>query len=170
MENLIIKERCEKTWTGLMYSIFGVILPFILSLIGILIIKKYEYIISFLDDGQFLLFSAGLLTGAFYLFRDDENQKSMKKYASKFARLVSHLTIMFLIIASVMYAILYTLGISDILLDLNIWFVRVMSVLIFVFSIYATFSSIYFDFVKVYPEVDIERERQKGVKNIMDQI
>jgi hypothetical protein len=170
MENSVIKEHNEKTWTGFLYSIFGVTLPFTLSFIGILVIKKYDYVVSFIDDGQFLLFSAGLLTSAYYIFRDEENQKSLKKSVLKFDRLISHLTIVFLIIASVLYAILYFIGISHFLFDLNIWFIRVISILIFAFSVYASFSSIYVDFLKVYPEIDIEKESKKGVKDIMDKL
>ncbi len=170
MESTINKLRNEKTWTGFLYSIFGVTLPFILSLIGILIIKKYEHIVSFIDDGQFLLFSAGLLTSAYYIFRDDENQRSLRKSALKFDRLASHLTIVFLIISSVMYAILYSIDISHPAIDLNIWFIRVASVIIFAFSVYASFSSIYIDFLKVYPDVDVKKESKKGVSDIMDKL
>lgn len=167
MENSINNGHNEKTWTGFLYSIFGVTLPFLLSLIGILIIKKYEHIVSFIDDGQFLLFSAGLLTSAYYIFRDEENQKSLNKSDLKFDRIISHLTIIFLIVTSVMYAILYSIGISHSSIDLNIWFIRVASILIFAFSVYASFSSIYVDFLKVYPTVDIGEESKKGVADIM---
>lgn len=170
MENSINKLHNEKTWTGFLYSIFGVTLPFILSLIGILIIKKFEHIVSFIDDGQFLLFSAGLLTSAYYIFRDEENQRSLKKSVLKFDRLTSHLTIFFLIITSVMYAILYSIGISHSAIDLNVWFIRIASVVIFAFAAYASFSSIYVDFLKVYPDVDVKMESKKGVSDIMDKL
>ncbi|MDA3945048.1 MAG: hypothetical protein PF694_16080 [Bacteroidetes bacterium] len=170
MENSLNRLHNEKTWTGFLYSIFGVTLPFILSLIGILIIKKYEHIVSFIDDGQFLLFSAGLLTSAYYIFRDEENQRSLNKSALKIDRLTSHLTIIFLIITSVMYAILYSIGISHSSIDLNVWFIRIASVLIFSFAVYASFSSIYVDFLKVYPNVDIGKESKKGVSDIMDKL
>lgn len=170
MEEIIKKLHTEKTWTGFLYSIFGVTLPFFVSLIGILMITKYEHIISFVDDGQILLFAAGLLTSAYYIFRDDENQKSLKKSTLKADRLVSHLTIVFLIFTSVMYAILYTIGISNFDFDINVWFIRLSSIIIFGFSVYAAYTSIYVDFLKVYPIVDVKKESTKGVKNIMDQL
>jgi hypothetical protein len=170
MDISVIKEHSEKTRTGFLYSIFGVTLPFILSLIGILIIKKYDHIISFIDDGQILLFSAGLLASAYYIFRDDENQKSMKKSTLKCIGLVNHLTIIFLIITSVMYAILYSFGISQTSIELNIWFIRISSVFIFSFSAYASYSSIYIDFLKVYPTVDVKKESTQAVQDIMDKL
>ena len=170
MDENIIKLHKEKTWTGFLYSIFGVTLPFFLSLIGIMIVTKYEHIISFIDDGQILLFAAGLLTSAYYIFRDDENQKSLRKSELKVDRLVSHLTILFLIFTSVMYAILYTLEISNSEFDINVWFIRFSSIIIFGFAGYASYSSIYVDFLKVYPIVDVKKESTKEVKNIMDKL
>lgn len=170
MENIIIKEHHEKTWTGFFYSFFGVTLPFFLSIIGIFIFRKYDHIISFIDDGQFLIFSAGLLTSAYYIFNDEENKKSLKKTNLKFDRVVSHLTIGFLIVTSAMYAFLYTIEISYTSFDLNVWFIRIASLMILGFAIYASYSSIYVDFLKVYPDIDIEKESKKGVKDIMDKL
>ncbi|MRT17122.1 hypothetical protein F3C99_09150 [Vitellibacter sp. q18] len=170
MEENIKKLHAEKTWTGFLYSIFGVTLPFFLSLIGIMIISKYEYIISFVDDGQILLFSAGLLTSAYYIFRDEENQKSLHKSKLKFDKLISHLTIVFLIFTSVMYAILYTIGISNSKFDINISFIRISSIIIFGFAVYAAFSSIYVDFLKVYPIVDVKEESTREVNDLMNNI
>ncbi len=169
MEENIKKLHKEKTWTGFLYSIFGVTLPFFLSLIGIVMITKYDYVISFIDDGQFLLFAAALLTSAYYIFRDNENQKSLRK-SKRGDRLVSHLTIIFLIFTSVMYAILYTIGISNSEFNLNIWFIRLSSIVIFGFAVYATYISTYIDFLKVYPIVDVKKESTQEVKNIMDKL
>lgn len=170
MKDEIKKIHAEKTWTGFLYSIFGVTLPFFLSLIGILIISKYDYIISFIDDGQILLFAAGLLTSAYYVFRDEDNQRSLKKSELKLYRLISHLTIIFLIFTSVTYAILYTIVISNSEFNINIWFIRLSSFVIFLFSAYAAYSSIYVDFLKLYPIVDVKKESTKGIENIMDKL
>lgn len=170
MEIQIKKLHSESTWTGFLYSIFGVTLPFILSFIGILIIKKYEHIISFIDDGQILIFSAGLLTSAIYLFRDEENIRALKKAQFKYDRLLSHLNIVFLIVTSVIYAILYSIGISHKNIDLNLWFVRISSVLLFCLSVYSTYRSIYIDFLKIFPITDVQAESEKGVQDLMDKL
>ena len=170
METPIIKQHYEKTLTGFLYSIFGITLPFILSLIGILIIKEYNYIVSFIDDGQILLFSAGLLTSAYYIFRDEENQKSLKKSQLRYDRILSHLSFMFLIITSVMYAILYSFRISNENIDLNIWFVRISSVILFGLSVYSAYRSIYLDFLKVYPIIDVKKESNKCVNKIIEEL
>jgi len=170
MDENVKKLHKEKTWIGLLYSIFGITLPFFLSLIGIMMINKYEFVISFVDDGQILLFAAGLLTSAYYIFRDDGNQTSLRQSKLKIDRLVSHLTIVFLIFTSAIYAILYTIGISNSALDINVWFIRISSLIIFAFSVYAAYSSIYVDFLKVYPIIDVKEESTKEVQNIMDKL
>ncbi len=176
MDDTIVKLHTEKTWTGFFYSLIGVTLPFTLSLIGILIIKKYDFIVSFIDDGQILLFAVGLLSSAFYIFRDESNQKSLKKAKLKIDRLISHFTILFLIVSAVMYAIIYSFTLMEteatIATDItiNTWFIRISSVLIFIFALYASYSSIYVDFLKVYPIVDVKKESTKGVKDLLDKL
>ena len=169
MEEDIVKLHSEKTWTAFFYSLLGVTFPFFVSLIGILILKKYEFVVSFIDDGQIFLFAAGLLTSAYYIFKDDDNQKSLRK-SKKSKRIVNHLTIVFLIFTSVFYAILYTTGISNTKQDINIWFIRLSSLIIFSFSVYASYTSIYLDFLKVYPIIDVKKESTKEVQNLMDQL
>ncbi|MBK7107222.1 MAG: hypothetical protein IPH62_18260 [Ignavibacteriae bacterium] len=170
MEILERKLHSEKTWTGFLYSLSGITLPFLISLIGIFIIQKYEHIISFIDDGQILLFSAGLATGAFYLFRDEENQKALKKSVFKFDRLLSHLSIFFIIISSVIYAILYSIEIShkNIDVNINLWFVRIASILLFILSSYTSYRSIYIDFLKIYPNIDVKSKSNEEVENILE--
>lgn len=170
MEKSVLKEHGEKTRIRLGYSVAGVTFPFVLSLIGIFLIKKYEYILSFLDDGQFLIFSTGLLTSALYIFRDNESQKNLKKSLFKFDRLLGHLIYSLLIITSAMYAIMYTVGIMHVSIDLNIWFIRVTSILFFSLSIYVLFRSIYVDFLKEHPGVNIEKERKKEINKIMNEL
>lgn len=159
--------RIEKTWTSFLYTIFGVTLPFFLSLLGIAMLRKYEFIISFVDDGQFLLFSVGLLTSALYIFREEENQRALKKWYDK---ILSHGTFFILLFSSALYAILYTLGILSEYQDMNVWFIRISSLIIFIFAMIAAFRSIYIDLLKIYPHVDVKKISTDQVNNIMDQL
>jgi len=165
-----LQEHKDKTQIGFFYSIAGVTLPFLLSLLGIAMINKYEFVVSFVDDGQFLLFSAGLLTSAYYILRDEENQRSLAKSSIKNKKVLNHATVLLLIVSSVMYALLYFVQISDAAINLNVWFIRASSLLLFSFSCYASYNSIFVDFLKVYPPVDVKKESTMGVNNIMDQL
>lgn len=164
------KLRKEKTWTGFSYTVFGTTLPFFLSLLGILLISKSGEIISFLDDGQVLLFSVGLLTSSFYIFRDEDNLKTLRKSKHKLNILINHFILIFLLFCSVIYAILYTINISESILEINILFVRWSSIIAFIFALRATYISINIDLYKIYPPIDVQKESQHEVKNIMDEL
>lgn len=170
------KWHSRKTLRSFFYSILGVILPFLLSLIGIMIISKYEYIISFLDDGQVLLFSVGLLTSAFYIFREDENVKEVRQLKLKLFKWKIRLenlgdfVMIFLLFSSVIYAILYIFQIITPSVNINISFIRIVSILIFLFSLFAIFQGIRVDNLNKYPKVDVRKESQKGVNNILDKL
>lgn len=176
-DNEFKKWHSRKTWRSFFYSLIGVTLPFFLSLICIIMIRKYEFIISFVDDGQFLLFSVGLLTSAFYIFREDENQKEIRDLTltirGKSFRLenLGDFIMFFLLFSSVIYALLYTFTLIDIsFLPVNIWFVRIASLLIFGFSLFSIFKGIQVDYYNKSPKVDIQKESKKGVDDILQQL
>ncbi|HKR05648.1 MAG TPA: hypothetical protein VJY62_13520 [Bacteroidia bacterium] len=156
----------EKTIKGFSYNIIGVILPFILSLIPIFILNKQDAIWKFLDEGQFLLFGAGLYTSSIFLF--GENRDSIRKTKDK---ILSNLSLWFLIICSSFYAIIYCLDlINNTTNVLNTYFIRCGSLFLFVISVISVYRSIYIDFLKSYPEVDIKEESKKGVDDILKQL
>jgi len=156
----------EKTIKGFTYNVIGVILPFILSLIPIFILSKYDAILTFLDKGQFLLFGAGLYASSIFLF--GENRSSIRKTKDK---ILSNLVIWFLIICSTFYAIIYCLDlINNSAYSLNTGFIRGASIVLFIISVISIYRSIYIDFLKSYPEVDIKEESKKGVDNILKQL
>lgn len=155
----------EKTWRGFFYNVLGVTLPFILSLIPILILKKYENIFSFLDHGQFLIFSAGLFTSSVFLF--SENHKSIK---SKSDKILSNISLWSLIICSSFYAIIYCLNILEINIKIDLLFIRFASLILYFIAVYSIYRSVYIDFLKTYPKVDVKKESKKGVDNILGQL
>ncbi len=156
----------EKTLKGFSYNVLGVILPFILSLIPIIILKRYEAIFTFLDEGQFLLFGAGLFTSSIFLF--GENRNSIRK---KYDKILSNLSLWLLIICSAFYAIIYCL---DLLKNethtLNLNFIRCASLVLFTISVISIYRSVFIDFLKTYPEVDVKEESKKNIDNIMDKL
>lgn len=166
----------RKIWRSFFYSLLGVTLPFFLSLIAIFTISKYEFIVSFLDDGQILLFSVGLLTSAFYIFREDDNQKEVQKLKLNIAKREIRLenlgdfVMIFLLFSSVIYAILYIFQIITPAIAINIWFIRIASILIFLFSLFAIFQGIRVDYLNKVPKVDVRKESEKGVNDILDQL
>lgn len=159
------KIHLEKTWKSFSYSVLGITLPFILSLIGILLLKDYQKILSFLDDGQFLIFGAGLFTSSYFLYT--ENYKSIDKKRDKF---LSNFGFWALIICSAFYAIIYCLKISGINLMIDLFLIRVSSIILYLVAIYSVFRSIYLDFLKTYPEVDVRAESTKEVDSMIGQL
>ena len=156
----------EKTIKGFSYNVIGVILPFILSLIPSFILGEYNAIWTFLDQGQFLLFGAGLYTSSIFLF--GENKQSVRRTKDK---ILSNLSFWFLIICSAFYAIIYCLDLINREANLmNTAFIRWTSILLFVISIFSVYRSLFIDFLKSYPEVDIKEESKKGVDNIIKQL
>lgn len=159
------KKHFEKTIKGFSYNVLGVILPFILSLIAILILRKYEKIWAFIDDGNLFLFGAGLYTASIYLF--GENKNEIKEGIDKF---LSNLSFWFLIISSAFYCIIYCLMLLDKSKVANEVFVRTCSILFFLLSTIAMYRSVSIDALKTYQDVNIERENQKGVADILDKL
>lgn len=161
----IKQNHLEKTWKSFSYSVLGITLPFILSLIPILILKDYQEILAFFDDGQFLIFGAGLFTSSYFLFT--ENYKSIEKKRDKF---LSNFCFWALIICSSFYAIIYCLKISEINLKVDLVLIRSSSIILYLVAIYTIFRSIYIDSLNTYPEVDVKAESIKEVDNIIGQL
>ncbi len=161
----IKKTHQEKTWKSFFSNILGTTLPFILSLLPILFLKEYRYILSFFDDGQFLIFGAGLFTSSYFLY--NENQISIRKKWDKF---LNGFCFWALIICSASYAIIYCLKILNVQFTIDLILIRIVSIVLFLFAVFAVFRSIYLDFLKEYPEVDVKAENLKQVDNILDQL
>lgn len=167
---IVDKKHLEKTNLGFFYTITGVLLPFFISLLAIILISRYDKIISFLDDGQLLLFSVGLLTSVQYILRDDDNQKSLSKLHSSW-KYLGHLGLFALLVSSIMYALLYTFSIAHpIPIEININFIRLLSIVIFFFSCFAIYKSIYVDYMKFLPKVDVNETSKDGVDDILKKL
>lgn len=165
MENPENQHR-SKTNKGVFYTVLGVILPFILSFLAITLLGKYDRILEFLDQGQFLLFAAGLFTTSIFLF--GENEKSIKR---NYDRFFNASAIWLLIISSALYAMIYLVYIlNNPEIQLNLWFIRVISFMLFIIAVISVYRSIFIDFLKMYPEVDVKKESKKGVDDILNQI
>ena len=118
------------------------------------------------DQGQFLLFGAGLYTSSIFLF--GENKGSIRKLKDK---LLSNLSFWLLIISSAFYAIIYCLDLlKEQAFSLNIVFIRVTSIILFSIAVISIYRGVFIDFLKTYPEVDVKEESKKEVDHIMDQL
>jgi hypothetical protein len=160
------KKHFEKTMKGFSYNVLGVILPFILSLLGMMILKKYEKIWAFIDEGQFLLFGAGLYTSSIFLF--GENKSSIRKSSDK---LLSNVSLWFLIVTSALYGIIYFISLLEVRpLDTDHNFIRITSILLFVVSLLSIYRSISIDSLKTYASINVEEESQKGVNDILENL
>ncbi|WP_374951832.1 hypothetical protein [Mucilaginibacter sp.] len=159
------RKHLGKTIKAFSYNVLGVVLPFILSLIPILFLKKYDKIESFLDEGEFLIFASGLYTGALFLF--GENTASIKKMHDK---ILSALCIWLLIICSTSYAIIYCVQLLKLNAGIDLPFIRIYSLIIFFIAVLASYRSVFIDFLKTYPQVDVEKISKQDVDNIVNDI
>jgi len=157
----------EKTFKSFSYNIFGITLPFLLSLIPILVIKDYQEILAFLDDGQFLIFGAGLFTSSYLLYTDTDNQKSIKKKKDKF---LSYICFWAILICSSFYSILYCLKITNVDFPMDCLLIRLSSICLYIIATYAVYRSIFIDFLKLYPEIDVKAESTKEIDKIIGQL
>lgn len=161
------KNHIEKTIKGFSYSVLGTILPMILATIPALLFNEGGKLWKFLDEGEVLLFGAGLFTSALFLF--GENKPSLKKRGDK---ILSNLSLWLLIVCSAFYAILYTVEIfgDEYLSKMNYLFIRCTSVALFLISMIAVYRSTFIEFKKVYTYVDVKKKSEAGVEGIMDQL
>jgi hypothetical protein len=159
------KTHIEKTWKGFSYNILGITLPFILSLIPILVLKEYQEILAFLDDGQFLIFGAGLFSSSYFLY--SENLNSIKKKEDKF---LSNLCFWAIIICSSFYSIIYCLKVIGTNFSIDLTLIRLSSIFLYLIASYSIFRSIHLDFLKIYPEIDVRSESAKEIDGILEQL
>ncbi|HLP53546.1 MAG TPA: hypothetical protein VK151_00885 [Fluviicola sp.] len=157
----------EKTIKSFSYSVLGTILPMLLATLPVLLFNNSEKLWKFFDEGEVLLFGAGLFTSALFLF--GENKPSIKKTVDK---ILSNLSLWLLIVCSAFYAILYTVEIfgEEYLAKINYAFVRCTSIVLFIVSMLAVYRSTFIEFKKVYTSVDVKKKSEAGVEGIMDQL
>jgi len=156
----------EKTLKAFFYNIGGVILPFILSLFPIILFNKYDAIWEFLDEGEFLLFSAGLYTTSFYIY--GENTNSIKEKTDK---ILKNISVLLLILCATLYAVIYCIKLfHNFSLNLNTPFLRIISILLFSGAVWSLYRSLYIDYLKATPQVNITEENKANVDDIMKQL
>ncbi len=155
-------EKSIKTFS---YTFGGTILPLIIALFAMLLLNRNSEFWKFLDKGDVLIFSAGLYSTAWFLF--SENSTSVRDKKDK---ILWNLSILFLIICSALYAIVYSVSITqNSETILNIGFLRTVSCILFAISTIAVWRSIFID-QKKFPSPDIQASSASGVSDIMDQL
>jgi len=161
------KLRYQRTLKVFFYNVLGVILPFLLSLIPIMILNKTDKIFSFLDEGQFFLFSAGLLTSAILVF--GENRTAIK---SDFDKFLNFMSLWLLIFCSAFYAIIYCLSLINIppCYAVSTWFIRSSSILLFVIALTSIYRSVYIDSIKENSKIDVQGQSNDEINSIMDKL
>ena len=153
----------EKSLKSFFYNLSGVILPFLISLLVLSFFMKLDMISSFLDEGDTLLFSAGLYTTSWYMFNENKH-----KTRTSFDKVLSHLTLLFLIFSSSLYAIVYSRALLiGYQIPYSIPFIRISSSVLFTVSIIALYRSTY---IAENPVPNIEGTSASDVKEIMDEL
>lgn len=154
----------ERTNKRFISNVMGVTLPFILSLFPIILLKKYSYIFSFFDDGQFLIFGASLFTISLFLMND--NRPSIVKKSDK---RINNLLFWALIFCAAFYAIIYTLNLIEYEGEIATYFLRISSIGLYLFAIYALYRSVYLDILRS-PSVDISMGNKTDIDEIIKKL
>jgi hypothetical protein len=156
----------DKTLKGFTYNVIGVTLPFLLSLLPIILFGKYHAVVNFLDQGEFLLFSAGLYTTSFFLY--EENSTSVVKKTDK---ILKNLSLWLLVICAALYAIIYCVELFvQFKISVDLIFLRLFSLALFGIAVWSVFRSIYIDYQKLIPNIDVQKKSGSDVEDIMSQL
>ncbi|SDM91227.1 hypothetical protein SAMN05421813_12839 [Daejeonella rubra] len=158
------KAHYSKTVKTFIYNVLSIILPFILSLFAIGLLKRYDKVSSFLYEGEFLLFSVGLLTNAMYMF--NENRASIKNY---FDKLLNHACWWLLLFCATFYAIMYAFNeLTSYQLDNDL--IGIFTGTMFVISVIVSFRSTLLDSLRTYPRIDVDQVNRSAIDNIMEEM
>ena len=117
--------------------------------------------ISSIDKGNLCVFSVALLVNAIYLYK--ENKDSIE---SDIDHIISEINMYALIIASIIYAGMVLVE-NTMILNINKYYIRYFSLVLFSFSIYSVYRAILIQFKDLYPDVDIKEESNSDVNSIM---
>lgn len=164
--NELEKRQLGRALKSSVNNIVGVTLPFIVALIPIVTLGRFDSFLSFLDEGQFFLFGAGLFTTSHFLLNENGSCLSMRR-----DKVMKELSLWLLIICSGFYATLYSIKMVDYASDWDRVLVRVSSVMLYLISLWSCYRSIRVDMIKKdVPIVDVKEESRKSVDNIMSQL
>ncbi|AGA77678.1 hypothetical protein [Echinicola vietnamensis] len=158
----LVKEKAHRT---LFYTVFGTILPFIIGAVILIAFTKFKELVTFITDGTFCLFAAGLLTSATFLM--NENSDSIRSKWDK--RIHKYLQPVWIIVA-IVYGAVYAKVNLPINEKINTVFLWIVSIVCFLFSIYALYRALYIEGVQNPPKVDALKNRKTDIDNIMDEI
>jgi len=150
------------------WTVLGTILSLIFGSIILFTFSESDKIISFVDRGDFCLYSAGLLSSSLFVL--SENKNNMRGWHNSILYPCAFLLI---IIAAALYCAIYIA--SDLLtLKTNIKisnnFVHWTSFILILFSLIITYRALLIDFKFRPPEVDPAKKEGKEIKSIMDQL
>lgn len=154
-------QKAIKTFA---YTIGGTLLPLVIAFFALPLFDKTSEFLKFFDKGDFLIFSAGLYTTAWLLY--SESAAFIKEKKDK---ILSNLSILNLIICSAIYAIIYSFNLAhNEKYVVNLVFLRIASLSLFVISVFAVWRSIYIN--KLYTETDARASSNTEVQDIIDQL
>jgi len=157
-----IKRKASRT---LFYTVFGTILPFIIGSIILILFTKFKDLTTFITDGTFCLFAAALLTSAMYLL--NENNDSISK---KWDRRVQKYSQPIWIIVAIVYGLIFAKDKLPIKEEINQTFLWIISIVCFLFSIWALYRALYIDGLQFPPKADASIQRKDEIADIVNDL
>lgn len=161
-QNKLIMERARRV---LFSSVFGTVLPVIIGMTILILFSELGKFTSFIHDGTFCLFSAGLITSAMYIM--DDNTELIREKWDK--RIHKYSKPIWIIVATV-FGLLFAkenLGFDH---EINKWFLWFISIIPFLFAIWALYRALVIEGKGNPPTIDPQKKSQEGVDNILDNL
>jgi hypothetical protein len=164
-----IKKYNKKVYSMFFHTAIGVILPSIIAAILLILICKTKYLINFIDNGDLCIYSAALFVSASFLFKENNNSID-----NKIDNFLSEFLQYFLVLAAIMYGgiyLLHNLAYNiDKLIKINITYIRVVSILLFILALFSVYRSISLNYKSIFPNIDVEKESKENVNDIMEKL
>ncbi len=161
-QNRLIIENASRV---LFSSVFGTILPVIIGMTILILFSEFGKFTSFIYNGTFCLFSAGLITSAMYIM--DNNTELIREKWDKIIHKYSKP--IWIIVATVFGSIFAkeNIGFDHEFNKCFLWFI---SIIPFLFAIWALYRALVIEGKGNPPTIDPQKKSQDGVNNILDNL
>lgn len=153
----------ERAWRALFHNVFGTILPLFIGTIILVLVSKYCELVSFIYDGTFCLFSAGLLTSAKYIM--DENITLVRE---KWDRRLINYSQPLLYLVALVFGFLFAKDELGFNAKINNSFLWAVSIIPFVIAVWFLYRALIVEGRANPPQIDPVKGNRDAVDAMID--
>lgn len=158
----------RKAFQAAFWNVLGTVLSLLFGSVILFTFSEPDKIISFVDRGDFCLYSAGLLSSSLFVL--SENKKNIRNWYN--SMLYPSAFLLIIISAALYCAIFIASDLIHLPINVNVssTFVHLTSYLLILFSLIITYRALLIDFKYRPPEIDPVKKEEEQVQNIMNQL